>query len=87
MIAKHIKTTLSALKDESNHIKSSDADSVETINQLIDTLEQQLSEPVVTDHRSLIEELELSIAKFEVSHPTITAIANDLMVKLVGLGV
>ena len=87
MISKHIKSTISELKTESHNIRSSDADSVDTINQLIDKLERQLSEPEITDHRSLIDQLQQTINEFEVSHPTITSIANNLMVKLAGIGV
>ncbi len=87
MISKQIQTTLSALKAESNHIDSKDADSVETINQLISELERQLSEPDITDHRGLYDHLQSVIDRLEMNHPTITSTLNDLMVKLAGLGV
>lgn len=87
MISKQIQNTLSALKNESKNINASETDSVETLNQLIKKLEQQLSEPELADHRGLIDQLQTTISKFEVSHPTITSIVNDLMVKLAGLGV
>lgn len=87
MTKEHIQSTLAALKSESKKISPSDSDSMESINQLINKLEQQLSEPDISDHRSLTDQLQLAINKFEVSHPTITSIVNDLMVKLAGLGV
>lgn len=82
-----IQSTLAALKTESENIDSRDPDSMESINQLINKLEQQLSEPNIDDHQNLIDHLNDVILKFEVNNPSITAIANDLMVKLAGLGV
>ena len=87
MTKQHIQSTLTALKAESEKINSSDSDAVESINQLINKLEHQLSEPDIADPRNLIDQLQLSINKFEISHPTVTSIVNDLMVKLAGLGV
>lgn len=87
MITKQLHETLLALKHESNNINSNDTDAVDTLNQLIDKLEQQLSEPEISDHRNLLEQLQESINKFEVTHPAITSTVNDLMVKLAGLGV
>ena len=82
MTEKHIQSTLTALKAESKNISATDADSMESINQLINKLEQQLSEPDISDNRGLIDQLQLDINKFEISHPTITSIVNDLMIKL-----
>lgn len=87
MTKQHIQSTLTALKAESEKINSSDSDAVESINQLISKLEQHLSEPEIADPRNVIDQLQLAINEFEISHPTLTSIANDLMVKLAGLGV
>lgn len=87
MVSKQIEKTLSALKAESSSIVSKDADSAETINQLIGELERQLSEPDISDHQGLTDQLQSAIDRIEMNHPTITSTLNDLMVKLASLGV
>lgn len=87
MSKQEIQSILSELKAESANIKPSDTDAVDYINQLINKLERLVSEPEVSDHHSLLDHMRTTIGKFEVSHPKLTAIVNELMVKLAGLGI
>ncbi len=79
-----ITDTISALKQESKKLEANDT---ETINALIEKLEQQLKTPTIENHDSLTDQLKQTMSSFEYQHPRITAIVNDLMVKLAGLGV
>lgn len=86
MISKEIEATLAKLKAESANINKVDTESVDAINQLINKLENQLSQPEIIDHKNILMHLKSTIQRFEVSHPRITSITNDLMVKLAGMG-
>lgn len=87
MIIPEIAETIKALRNESNKLKSDDVDTTETINQLIEKLEQQIESPTVENQHSLTDHLKRSVSAFEIQHPRLTSIVNDLMVKLAGLGV
>ena len=87
MTISEITDTIKALKQESKKINADDNESTETIKEIIEKLEQQLKSPTIEDHRSLSDQLKNSVSSFEYQHPKITAIVNDLMVKLAGLGV
>ena len=82
-----ITDTIKALKHESKKFEVDDAESTETINKLIEKLEQQLKSPTIENQDSLADQLKQTMSSFEYQHPRITAIVNDLMVKLAGLGV
>jgi len=82
-----IKDTINALRQESKKLQANDSESTDTINELIGKLEQQLKSPTIEDHHSLIDHLKQTVSTFEYEHPRITAIVNDLMVKLASLGV
>ena len=53
---------------------------------VIDHVEQQL--PAADEHQgSLSEQLESVVTEFEVTHPTLASIINNIMVTLGGMGV
>jgi len=87
MYKSDIKKTLSQLKIESGNINPDDSNTAESINHLINKLEEQLSAPEITGIGALAEHMRSTIEELECSHPRITAIVNDLMVKLAGIGV
>ena len=87
MTISEITDTIKALRHESNKITADDTESTEVINKLIEKLEQQVKSPTIENHQSLTDHLKDTVSTFEYEHPRITAIVNDLMVKLAGLGV
>lgn len=50
-------------------------------------VEQQLQEGQAEEHHGLVKELEDEILHFEVAHPRLTAIINDIMVALSQMGI
>jgi len=82
-----IKTILTDLKVEARKIEPNDPSKVESINQLIKKLEQKIEGPEIDDDNSLPHHMQSMIEQFETSHPRITLIINDLMVKLAGMSV
>ncbi len=50
-------------------------------------VEQQLQEGEQGEHHGLLRELEDEILHFEVAHPRLTAIINDIMVALSQMGI
>lgn len=87
MSRSELQTTLAELKSESKKIDNRDHDTAESINQLINKLEEQLSAPEISEKHTLIDHMRSVVEEFEYSHPRLTAIVNDLMVKLAGIGV
>jgi len=55
---------------------------------LISNIEQQIEELENKQHEmSLVENVQTHIEKFEVEHPRITNILNDIMMKLTNIGI
>ena len=52
---------------------------------LIERLEEQL--PDAYHDEGVVEQFESWVTEFEVTHPTLTAVVNDLLVKLSNMGV
>lgn len=84
MTSDDIANTIKALKAESAKIHADDKQTVETINELIDRLETEIS----TEHsQSMAEQVSTMIETTEARHPKLTLVLNDLMVKLASIGV
>lgn len=87
-----IASIVAELKHESAKIQTTDPQALNTINRLVEKLEAELNEPSENEpsedkHESLNEQLSHLIETMEYSHPRVTALVNDLMVKLASLGV
>ncbi len=64
-----------------------DAATRQRLEDLARRVERQLQEGRTEEHPSLVKELEDEILRFEVAHPRLTAIINDIMVALSQMGI
>jgi len=83
-----LQETLQALRKEIDKLKPDETESKDRLEQLIRKLELKLDRPDDTNrHLSLTEGLSDSLTYFEVSHPRITGVLNDLMMTLSNMGI
>lgn len=78
--------TLAALRTEIDQLHTDDIESKQRLEQLVENLEKKLEHPDDDDHH-LDEGIKDSITHFEVTHPRITAILNDIMMTLSNMGI
>ncbi|MDH3609415.1 MAG: DUF4404 family protein [Gammaproteobacteria bacterium] len=75
---------LSQLRNELEQLDTN-SETHKEISNLVTDIENQIEE---LGHKpSLTESLQLHIKKFEVEHPKVTAILNDIMIKLSSMGI
>jgi len=89
---RELKNLLTELRDKLAELPKSDEESKESLEVLkkdIDRALRQLehSEAGELDHESLRARLREAIDRFEVIHPTLTAVINNILNTLAGSGV
>ncbi len=78
---------LDRLRAELKNLKADD-ETRQRLEDLARRVERQLQqEGGAEEHHSLVQELEDEILRFEVAHPRLTAIINDIMVALSQMGI
>ncbi len=77
---------LERLRAELKTLETDDA-TRQRLEDLARRVERQLQEGGAEAHPSLVKELEDEILRFEVAHPRLTAIINDIMVALSQMGI
>ena len=83
-----LEETLIALRKEVSKLSDLDRESKGKLESLIQSLEKKLEIPNdVEYHHSLTEGLSDSLTHFEVSHPRLTGILNDVMMALSNMGI
>lgn len=88
MTEKNITQALAELRAQIDQLASANAATRERLQSLLSDLEENLhslegSEP----HLHLVSDLREAISEFEVEHPRLTGIMNDIMVALGNLGI
>ena len=79
---------LEKLRLEIAALDTADEESRHKLERLVEDLEQKLENPEDTEfHEDLTDRLKDSMLEFEVSHPRLTSIMNDIMVKLINMGI
>jgi len=88
MTEENINDALQQLRNEIDKLHLDDRDVKDRLNQLVESIEGSLvgGEPLEPDH-DLVEELKDVISQFEVEHPRITGIVNELMMTLSNMGI
>jgi chaperonin cofactor prefoldin len=81
-----LSETLDSLRAEIDRLHTDDTESKERLEKLVQSLENKLENPD-DEGQSLQEGIKDSITHFEVSHPRITAILNDIMMALSNMGI
>ena len=83
-----LRASLEKLRSEIEALEAGDQQSRQRLEALLRDLEEKIDKPGDTElHKDLVRQLDDTIMHFEVSHPTLTAIMNDIMVKLSNMGI
>ena len=83
-----LKQSLERLRQELAALGPDDSQVLERLNPLIDEIEQEIGALATPDsHASQLEKLRNHVEAFEVEHPRVTNILNDIMVTLSNLGI
>jgi hypothetical protein len=79
---------LNRLRAEIGALDTADEISRRKVQALVEDLEKKIKSPEDREiHESLTEQLKDSVLHFEVSHPRLTAVMNDIMVRLGNMGI
>lgn len=85
---KHLHESLKKLRSEIDALDTGDEEARQRLGKLIQDIEKTLEHPEDTGgDEHLGEQLKTSILRFEVSHPRLAAIMNDIMEKLSNMGI
>lgn len=87
MAEKEIAESIYKLRSEIEHLENNNPDLRLKLEGLLDDLEDRLESSEEPNSLHLIEDMQTAITQFEVEHPTITGVLNDLMVKLSNIGI
>ena len=83
-----LQETLKALREEINNLSIEEKESKARLEELIEKLELKLERPEDTiHHESLTDGISESLTYFEVSHPRITGVLNEIMMTLSNMGI
>ncbi len=75
------------LKRLRSELENADETTRKRMEALVEKVEQRLAEGEGKAAQGLLQELEEEIMQFEIKHPRLTAILNDLMVTLSNMGI
>lgn len=88
MTEKTISQALAELRTQIDQLAASDSATREKLENLISDLEENIHTLEDNEHQlHLIADLREAISEFEVEHPRLTGILNDIMVALGNLGI
>lgn len=83
-----LNEALQELKAQVAALQVDDADAKRRLEDLVEGLEKKLESPSDEEHHdTLLENVRDSVEHFEVEHPRITAILNDVMMALSNMGI
>jgi hypothetical protein len=85
MTEQKINNALDELRKQGEDLAN--PESKERLETLMDNIEQNVDYDAPTEHHDVIEDVKDAITHFEVEHPQITAILNDIMVTLSNSGI
>lgn len=88
MKTEQLNEALGKLRAQIEMLDSRDEVSKQKLQSLILELERKLENPEDQQtHKDLAGRLDEALLHFEVSHPTLTAILNDVIIKLESMGI
>lgn len=82
-----LNKSLEELRQEINNLGGVDEQSQARINQIIDRIQRRVNEPELIDQHDLVEDVEDAIRHFEISHPTLAGVLNNIMTTLSNMGI
>ncbi len=86
MSEQKINEAIGALREEGERLDNPEAK--ERLTNLVDNIEQYVDYSGVSEeHQDLVEDVKEAIVHFEVEHPSITGILNEVMMTLSNMGI
>ena len=86
--AQHLDELISALRREMNALDVGDQDARQRLDQLIVDIETRVrNRDAVVPDEGVVAHLKASVLKFEVSHPRLAGVINDVVDKLSAMGI
>jgi hypothetical protein len=88
MPVEQLRRHLLQLNEEIARLDPADQHRLQSLMELARDIERELEEEKkIGDPAGLVDELETAVSGFEASHPNLTAILNNMLVTLGGMGV
>ncbi|MDH3640164.1 MAG: DUF4404 family protein [Gammaproteobacteria bacterium] len=88
MSQEQLRKSLDGLRDELNELGEDSHETRERLSQLIAELEVQIEELGESgDTETLVDNLRKRVEYFEVEHPRVTRVVNDIMMTLSNMGI
>jgi predicted nuclease with TOPRIM domain len=87
MAEKEVSEALFTLRGEVERLEGSNPELKAKLEGLLDELEDNLEATEDVNHLHLVEDMQEAISQFEVEHPRLTGIVNELMVALSNMGI
>ena len=86
MSEQKINDALGALREEWNRLDNPEAK--ERLTNLVENIEQNVDYTGLSvDHQDLVDDVKDAITHFEVEHPSITGLLNEVMMTLSNIGI
>ncbi len=86
MSEQKINDALDALREEGDRLDNPEAK--ELLTNLVENIEQHVDYAGLSEeHQDLVEDVKDAITHFEVEHPSITGILNEIMMVLCNIGI
>jgi hypothetical protein len=86
MSEQKINEAIGALREEGDRLDN--PESKQRLTNLVDNIEQYVDYSGVSEeHQDLVEDVKEAIVHFEVEHPSITGILNEVMMTLSNMGI
>lgn len=87
MAEKEVAEALYSLRREVETLEGQQPELKDGLESLLTKLEARLEAGEAADHLHLVDDMKSTLTKFEVEHPTLTGVLNQLMVALSNIGV
>ena len=83
-----VRQYLVDLRTEINKLEENDESTKERLNNLTSEIERLLENPDDTKHNlALVQNLQMHTKQFEIEHPSVTSVLNQIMVTLSNMGI
>lgn len=87
MAEKEVSEALFNLRGEIERLADSHPELKSRLEGLLENLESNLEASEAANHQSLVEDMREAVSQFEVQHPTLAGIFNELMLALGNMGI
>lgn len=87
MAEKEVAEALYSLRQEVERLEGAHPELKQRLESLLEALEDRMEASEDKNHLHLVQDMQEALSQFEVEHPTLTGLVNQLMVSLGNLGI